>query len=120
MITITIPNWHPVSLNYILNNHWSKGAKRKKGDANILRCYTQHLPKADCKRRIHLTIIMGKGQRACDPDAYFKSLLDGLVKCGTLVNDSHKWVELMPVKITRGEMATVIQIEDLTQSPDDN
>jgi len=120
MPAVTIPNWHPVTLNTIINNHWSVGHKRKKADARIIATYFAHLPKAVGKRRVSLCIILGKGQRAADPDAYHKSLLDALVKCGQLVNDSYKWVELAPVKFIRGEMSTVILLEDLTQQPDDN
>jgi Holliday junction resolvase RusA-like endonuclease len=113
MITITIPNWHPTPLNKLINGHWAIAAKRKKADRNLIYCYTRHLPEATKKCRVHVAIILGKGQRACDPDAYWKSLNDALVHAKMLVNDSHKWVELMPIKFTRGEMATIIRLEYL-------
>lgn len=114
---ITISEWNPATINQLLAGHWSKGAKLKKHDKRIV--WTASLeckvPKATVKRLVGLTINLGKGQRACDPDAYWKSLLDALVKCGMLVNDSPKWVELLPVKYTRdgGKKHTIITLTDM-------
>lgn len=111
--TITIPNWHPTPLNKLIGGHWGSASKRKKADRNIITCYTHHLPKAHGKRRVTLTITLGKGQRGCDPDAYWKSLLDALVHAGQLVDDSPKWVELAPVIFNRSQVASTIQLEDI-------
>lgn len=111
-ITIKIPNWYPTPLNKLLG-HWTVSAKRKKADSKLLITYMHHLKPATKKRRVSLTIVLGKGQRACDPDAYFKSLLDGLVHSGQLKNDSKNWAELAPVKFLRGDMATIIELEDM-------
>lgn len=112
MITITIPNWRPSPLNTLLG-HWAKAHKHKKTDRNIVATYTNHLPKAETKRRVHLTIILGPSQRATDPDSPLKSLGDALVHAKMLKDDSYKWVEWAPVKFVKGDMATIIQLEDI-------
>ena len=109
-IKIQIPNWHPTPLNKLLGD-WRVSSKRKKADRNLIACYTHHLPKAGQKRRVTLTIILGKGQRGCDPDAYWKSLLDALVHAGQLNDDSPKWCELAPVQFERGQMGAIIEME---------
>ena len=108
---IKIEGWHPAPLNKLMACRW-KAAKLKKRDKVEVRYASNHIPKAIIKRRVELTIELGKGQRACDPDAYFKSLGDALVNAGLLVNDSHKWVEWMPVKFTRGKKSTTIRLYD--------
>lgn len=111
-ITVKIPNWRPALLNEIMG-HWTVSAKRKKADRNIVRTYLHHLKPAITKRRLTVTIVLGKGQRAFDVDAPWKSLLDAIVISGQLVDDSGKWVEIMPLKFERGEMATIIELEDM-------
>lgn len=113
MITITIPNWHPMTINQLISTHWAISAKRKKVDCNLIRTYFHHLPAATKKRRVSLTIVLGKGQRGADVDAYFKVLLDGLVQSFQLVDDSKKWCELAPVKFERGDIASIIMLEDM-------
>ena len=112
-ITIRIPNWHPTFLNQLINVHWAVANKRKKADSRLICTYMHHLPPATKKRRVKLAIILGKGQLAADPDAYQKSLGDALVHAGQLKNDSHLWVEWAPVKFLRGEMMTIIELEDI-------
>lgn len=112
-ITVKIPNFHPTALNKLMGVHWSISHKRKKGDANIIRAYYHHMKPATKKRLVSLTIVLGKGQRGCDPDAYFKSALDALVQAGQLVDDSPKWCELASVVFERGDMATIIALEDM-------
>lgn len=113
MITVNIPNWHPTPLNKLINAHWTVASKRKKADSRLIATYMHHLPPATKKRRVTLTIVLGKNQRACDPDSYQKSIGDALVHSGQLKNDSHLWVEWAPVRFERGDMATIIQLEDM-------
>lgn len=105
--TLWIPGWHPTPLNKLMHGHWSIGAKRKKADAQqvatAVRAYG--VPPAICSRRLEVLIVLGKGQRACDPDAYLKSLLDALVLAGALKNDNRTWVEWFPPRFARGEIA---------------
>ena len=111
MITIKIDNLQPTPLNKLLGN-WRAAMGLKKKDRNIIAWHCLNLPKASQKRRVTLTIILGKGQRGCDPDAYFKSMLDALVHAGMLVDDSYKWIELAPVKFIRGDKGCIIELED--------
>lgn len=114
--SVTIPNWHPTTLNALLGKHWGKRGKMKRGDFDIIHYYFLNCPRATQKRRITLKIGLGKKQRGGDPDAYFKSLNDGLVKDGLLKNDSKEWVELAPVEYYRtkdGKPETIIILEDI-------
>lgn len=118
-IQIDIPNWHPTPLNKLLSLHWGKASRLKKQDRNLVWAYaTKNQAKpATIKRRLTLQINLEKGQRACDPDAYFKSTADALVHCGLLVDDNRKWVEFAPMTFTRlpeGEKrSTSIILEDM-------
>ena len=111
---IEIPNWRPMPLNKLMNCHWRKRQRLKKDDRDMVMSYCHRKPKATCKRRVTLTIHLGKGQRKCDPDAYWKTTLDALVHAEMLVNDTSRWVELIPVVQTRGDwVGTTIELEDL-------
>lgn len=112
--TITIPNWLPTRINELLNVHWSKAHRRKQQDFHILSGYVTNTPKASSRRRMTMTIVLGKGMRTGDNDAYFKSILDALVKLKLLINDSPNWLDLQPVKFQRAERsATIIELEDI-------
>ncbi len=112
-IIIKIPNWFPATLNELMGTHHMVSAKRKKADRNLIWAYTRHLPPAEKKRRVLLTFVLPKGKRAFDPDAPQKSTGDALVYAKMLKNDSHLWVEWAPVKFTRGDMETIIELEDM-------
>lgn len=115
MHRLTVVGWHPARLNQLLAGHWSRGHRFKKADRQIValaaRC--QKIPPALGKRRVSLVIVLGPRQRAGDPDAYWKSLLDALTHSGLLVDDNRQGVELGPVEFRRGrERATEILLED--------
>jgi len=113
---LTIPDWAPTPLNKLLSAHWGTPAKRKKADARMIWAYaaSAQIPKATGKRSVELTITLAPRQRAADPDAYFKSGCDALVRCGLLTDDNRQGVELLPVRFKRGERkATRIVLRDL-------
>lgn len=113
---VRIDRWHPARLNQLINVHWATAARRKKHDAQIvaLSVAGAGVPKAESKRRVSLEITLAPRQRAGDPDAYWKSLLDSLVHCGALRNDSHVWLELGGITFARGPIAsTVICLENV-------
>jgi Holliday junction resolvase RusA-like endonuclease len=86
----------------------------KSADKEVVAWYMTTVPPATGKRRLLLTIVLGKGQRGGDPDAYYKSLLDALTTCGQLTDDNRQGVELAPVQFVRGATpATIIMLEDL-------
>lgn len=125
--TVEIPDWHPIRTNELIGTHWKSVYKRKKEQHFLVAVefWKASVPPADSimdyglskkKRRVTLTIILGPGQRGGDPDAYWKVLLDSLVKCHVLVDDRKEWVELEPVQYERGKKpATIITLEDLEQ-----
>lgn len=110
MHEIIIPDWHPTSVNKLINSHWAVAHKLKKRDKVEVRYASNHIPKAIGKRRVQVIIELGKGQRALDPDNYQKSLGDALVFAKMLVNDSRQWVEWMPIEFTRGKRKTTIRL----------
>ena len=76
--------------------------------------YCDHLPTAQGKRRVSLHIILKKGQRAADPDAYAKSVGDALVAAYMLVDDNRQHVEWAPVTFARAiNWGTQITLEDI-------
>lgn len=112
---VRIDGWQPATLNRLLNSHWTTRSRMKKHDAEIIAASVlgADVPKAETKRRVGLEIILGPRQRGADSDAYWKSVLDALVKCGALHDDSKEWCELGEVKYTRGvRPGTVIVLEN--------
>lgn len=112
---IKIDGWQPTPLNQLLNGHWAVAAKKKRADRDsvAIGCIQAGLPPATGKRRVSLQIVLGPRQRSCDPDAYWKSLLDALVWCKALVDDRRQCVELEPVRFGRGPvMGCVITLTD--------
>lgn len=114
MHEIIIENWHPTRLNQLLGcYHWSQANRLKKADAKMLAAYSRHVEKAAGKRRVTLTITMAPKMRCADVDAFWKSLLDGLVRNHLLIDDSPKWCEIMPVVYERGPVKkTTIRLYD--------
>jgi hypothetical protein len=113
--SVTIPNWHPIKLNELLRGGWRIAHRLKNVDREIVAYAFWSMPKAKGKRRVTMTILLAKGQRAGDPDCYWKSGLDSLVACGALKDDRRQCVELMPVKFERAtRAATIITLEDIT------
>lgn len=118
---IFIPNWRPSTVNQLMNCHWAVASRMKKSDAGMLWRYCSYIPKAEKKRLIKIKIYLQGKQKEADPDAYWKSLLDGLVLNGLLVDDSSKWVELMPVEyehhaITAGTEINLLDIDILSDA----
>ena len=94
--TLWIPDWRPCTLNQMLGGSLRNRIRLKKSDMEIIAGYFMKsgIPKAIGKRRIDVSMALSARQRVSDPDARWKSLLDGLVKCGGLVDDSAMLVEL--------------------------
>lgn len=114
--SILIIDWHPTLCNALMGD-WREAHERKKRDADMLgiHIFLFRVPSATRRRRVTLTLTYRVGQTHCDPDAPFKSLLDGLTRRGMLVDDSPKWLELMPLRYgTPGSRReTLIEIEDI-------
>jgi hypothetical protein len=114
--TLEIPGWMPTRLNQMTGRHWAKGHRLKKHDKEIVAIAVAMggVPAARCRRRVSLLIVLPKGQRAPDPDAFDKSLRDALVACGALKNDSAKWVQGDDPRFARGrELVSFVTLEDV-------
>lgn len=119
--TITIPNWNPPSLNTWDGRHWAVRARAKSATAELIKtyCLVAGVRPATGKRRVTLMIVLGKGQRANDPDNYWKATLDALKRCGAILDDRRQCVETPPVRFRRAtQRATILQLEDLEDGDD--
>jgi Holliday junction resolvase RusA-like endonuclease len=113
---IEIPNWRPAAKNQLINCHWRTKCKLKKIDREMVAGYAKQAgtPNALDKRRVSLEITLTSRQKKADPDAYWLSLLDALVKSRLLIDDKDQFCEMGTVTYTRGEEAkTVIILEDV-------
>lgn len=115
-----ISQWHPTPLNVLLE-HPMKAHRFKKQDGQFIAAYgfRQRISHAKRKRRVDLHVVLQPGQRGCDPDAYWKSTLDGLVNSRLLVNDNTQWCKQGDVTFGRAPKAepdawgTAITLTDL-------
>lgn len=114
--TIRIDGWHPTPANKLVGYDWRTVAGRKAKDRQTIAKYSAGLRKADGKREVKLTLGLGPRQRGVDPDSPWKSLLDSLKHAEMLVDDSDKWVRLLPVEYVRAKprvKRTVIELRDI-------
>ena len=112
--TLDIPGWHPAPLNTLLG-HKMKAHRLKSHDREIIgkAVLAYAVPPAEVKRHVNLTLIYPPAQRAVDPDASYKSLLDALVAFGALKNDSHQWVSYdLPVVLRGPVKRAIITLQD--------
>ena len=115
--TLVIARWHPRRLNELLGCHWTKAARLKKADRQMIAgcALRDRIPRAAGKRRLSVLIRLRPRQRGGDPDCYWKSLCDALKHAGLLRDDNRQWVELVPVRYERGtadDWGTEITLED--------
>lgn len=114
--TLTIPGWHPRTVNQLLTPHLGTRARLKEADRQMVGGYALALriPRAACKRRVSLRVSgWARGGRRVDPDAYWKSVLDALVAADLLRDDGARWCELGQVQVVKGEDSTTVILEDL-------
>jgi Holliday junction resolvase RusA-like endonuclease len=114
---ITIPDYFPPTLNQLMRNRW-RSAKLKQIDRDMVRLYAiqSRIPMATGKRRVRLTIerMSSRAGRVSDPDSFWKSVLDSLVKAGMLTDDDRHGVVCDPVRYVQGDRtATVIELWDV-------
>ena len=113
--TLVIERWRPLRLNDMLYRNRYSVARRKRADKHLIaiEAVRQGVPKAAGPRRVSIHVVLSGRQKAADPDAYWKSLNDGLTSCGLLVDDSSRYCTLGPVTYERGEVTrTIITLED--------
>lgn len=114
---LIVPDWLPTSVNELLRMHYHARARAVRSDCEIVAGYAlqARIPHAAGRRRVRLTFSApgGRGFKTGDvEDNRRKNLLDALVKCGLLVDDSPKWVEVTAAAV-RGPKQTVIVLEDV-------
>lgn len=113
--TVTIPNYVPVSLNRLTRGRIRDRIRLGKLQRAVVSayCLLERVPKALGRRRVRLLVTQRRG-RLADPDNLLKAMLDSLVGCDMLRDDSARWCEWeMPV-VQRGLCdETTIILEDL-------
>jgi hypothetical protein len=118
--TLFIPGWHPTSLNKLIGMHWRDRADAKVTDYTVVayQCREGRVTEAVGKRRVSALFVFGKGKRRTDPDSFHKVLLDALVRCKVLKNDSQVWCELGAWECVRAadgeEWGTRVVLEDIS------
>jgi len=115
---LTISGWMPTSDNKF-TGHWSRRHRLKRVDQQqvAVEARLQGIPPATGKRRVSIVATSDQHSgRLPDPTNLLKSLLDALVRCRLLVDDSDDGCEVMPPQVRRGqERQTVIVLEDVEQ-----
>jgi hypothetical protein len=111
-----IPGWRPASDNELGKSVRAK-ISRKRFDretlANWLNLIWQ-IPHAKGPRRVILHVTLGPTNHEPDGRNLWKSLLDGLVEIGQLVDDRNAPCKTLDPTFSRGrELHTTIILEDL-------
>ena len=109
-------NGHVTRLNTLFGLHWAKRNRVKHDDMEwiAIECCNQGVTRAATKKRVSIVVTCGPKGRMPDPDAFLKVILDGLVRCGALVDDSSKWCEIGDLFVVRGTVrSTTITLEDV-------
>lgn len=115
MFKLRIEKWHPAPLNKLMMG-WHTAMRLKAVDRKMVGAYCKinRIPLANGPREVSLLVTLAPKQRACDPDAYWKSLLDALVNADMLIDDNRQYVRHGAVDFERGaERATLITLTDL-------
>lgn len=111
---VEIPDWTPPTVNDLLRGHWVKKYRLKKAAAKLVAgyCVLAGVPEADGPRKVSLRLEGWPAGNLPDPDNLWKVLLDSLVSCRRLIDDSSEWCELGDVEVLRSKRRrTVILIE---------
>ncbi len=104
-------------LNEVRGRKWYAEHAKKKQLANdfALLARIQNVPKATTRRSVSLAVTLGPRRKKPDADAYDKLLLDALVRCDLLLDDSARGlVGRVEVSFERGTKdETRITLEDV-------
>ncbi len=107
----------PPRLNQVIGRKWFivDRLKRDLTTALSLCARDQNIIPATLRRKVSLHVVLGPRRKQPDADAYDKLLLDALVRCGLLVDDSARGlVGRVEVSFERGTKdETRITLEDV-------
>lgn len=112
-----LPGFFPVSIN-VIGRHWRIASRWKNHAVDVVigAVLVHGAGVAKCKRRVDLHLILPAGQRRIDRSNAWKGLLDVLVRCGLLVDDSPTWCVEGAVTYSRAMdelTGTLVLLEDL-------
>jgi hypothetical protein len=96
--------------------HWAQRGRTLKVEAKLIATYARAagVSKATGKRRVTLCLVRAGRDKERDSDSSEKGIRDHLTACGALVDDNPQWLEMAPLRQSKGaRRSTVIQIEDL-------
>jgi Holliday junction resolvase RusA-like endonuclease len=118
---LRIRDWWPTLLNVALRLHYHARSRRYGDDvARVLVAQSiADLRPAAGRREVHLLVEVGtRSGKVPDPDALYKSLLDGLVHVGLLRSDDWQGVRLTGVDFRRAQKnGLVVRLTDVPADP---
>lgn len=112
---LEIPGYLPKSLNRLLREHFSARMRetRRAAEHFTLAALLAKVTPPSGKRKVSL-VFTAKGGKLPDPDNLLKTVLDGLVKAGVLIDDSADYCVLGEVRVVPGEHPkTMAIVEDI-------
>ena len=101
-----IVGWIPASVNKLTTrDHWAVKRRIKGVDRDTVHAAAilSQIPVANDRRSVHCHVVYPQGQRRFDRDNLRKSLLDALVSCAAIKNDSPKWLISDTITDSRGD-----------------
>lgn len=116
--TLIIDNYHPLSVNKLLETDPRKRSAMKQSHYDIVGglAMQQGLVKATGKRRMTILCEGWPRGKMPDPSNLAKVLEDAAVACGLLIDDSSKWCEsTMPVLKRSKQWRTTLTFEDINE-----
>lgn len=110
---VEIPGWRPAFASE-LKCHPMIAARLKKRDARVVAkaCRVYGVTRPVGRRKVAFLIVNRYGGFP-DPDAPLKSGLDALKTAGAIVDDSDRWCSWDKPTFGRGDLRTVLTIEDI-------
>jgi predicted amidohydrolase len=113
-----VPSWFPTPLNKLLTCHWGKAGRMKAADAALVALAARQagIRPATGPRRLDMHLILPKGKRVADTDAYWKVAKDALVGCHVLVDDTRRLCRDGQITFSRAETdfwGTLIVLTDV-------
>lgn len=114
----------PDSMNVRERKHWRTRSRELEQITTATKylAFEAGIPPARTKRRVVVTIHKSTRSRVTDDpsnrDSRAKSVLDAMVHCGLLIDDSDKWLEWGGVKegARMPQVCTVVTIQDVPEA----